>query len=326
MTPAAKRSFELWFRVAGLVLVATALVAFLAGFYNRKFHLETGRASWIWIHHPLDEKRPIAFFAVKDIVVPPSPPLVRLRVASDSDWTFYLNGEEVAGGAGGSDTKLVTLDLSEIARKGVPNRVAFALRSATGVGGLLASIDFAPLRENDVVTDGSWQICRDWSPGVVEGAITCSERPLILGTPPFGRWNFPEATAGVPYRHQTDVPSTSGEAIPTVIHRREIRVIGGVAVESATDIPATRFDFGHVTGRVRVTLPEAPEEVTMVEVRYAKDASGIERVAELSPFVFAPGETMVTDPVPREIRFVAVGSSGATASVLPEAAAAPQAR
>lgn len=318
MNERTRATFEVWFRAAGLVLVATALVAFISGFYSRKFHLETGRASWIWIEHPLDEREPIAFFAVRDVEVPSSPPFVRLRLACDADWTLYLNGEAIAGGEASPAPSLNVLDLTERARKGVANRFVVALRSSTGAGGLLASIDYAPMRENDVATDGSWSICRTWTSGLMTGEVSCDERPLVFGTPPFGRWNYPESIQGKLYSAGATDLIVPIERVDATISTREIRVIDGLAVESSRDMPATRFDFIAIHGRATVSLPEPVEEVTVVEARYAEVPGELERKADNRLFVFAPGESTVADPVARAFRYLAVANVEATVGVIPE--------
>jgi hypothetical protein len=312
-----KRAFETWLRAAGLLLVVVALLAFISGFFSRKFQLQTGQARWIWIDHPLDAREPIAFFAVRDVEVPPAPPLVRLRLACDADWTLYLNGIEVAGGAATAEPVLHVFDLDALVRKGETNRIAFALRSASGVGGLLATIDYAPLRENDVVTDDSWRLCRRWSAGLANGETACEEKPLVLGAPPFGRWNYPPSMRGRFFqRGGRDVIRVAPGELASIA-RREIRVLDGLAVESATAIPATIFDFGVVEGRGRVVLPEPAAELTVVEVRYANATSELAIPRDSESFVFAPGESEVTDPVSRSFRMMAVADARATALVDP---------
>lgn len=318
-----RAAYETWFRAAGIVLVVTALATFLSAFYSRKFHLETGRAAWIWVSHPLDEKKPVAFFAVRDVAVPPDPPFVRLRIACDADWTFYLNGVEVAGGGATSSPRLVSFDLSDRARKGELNRFVVALRSASGVGGMLASIDYAPLRENDVVTDRSWSICREWSESLLSGTVTCGEEPLVLGQPPFGRWNYPESSTGRPYANDGRGALPAADVRQGAVSRSEIRVIDGLAVASATELSARRFDFGLVEGRGRVTLPHPVSEVTVIDVRYADTDDELRAVAREPLFVFAPGESSLTDPVAREFRFMAVAHDTAEAAVVEESGASP---
>jgi hypothetical protein len=314
----ARTAYGVWLRAAGLVLVVTALVAFITAFYSKKFHLETGPARWIWIDHPLDEKHPIAFFAVRDVDVPPDPPFVRLRVACDADWTLYLNGREIAGGTRAASTPLLELDLTEVARKGEENRLAVALRSATGVGGFLASIDYAPLRENDVVTDRSWRICRVWSEGVLNGSVTCDEQPRELGAPPFGRWNYPVPAIGRLNRAKGVEVVEPRSVEDTEIRRREIRILSGVAIESSSEVPARLFDFGPVEARGRIDLNHPGDEVGVVEVRYAGELDETRQLGDTVAFVFAPGESSVAEPVARKFRYMAVAHPEAAAAAMLE--------
>lgn len=315
MNEETKRAFDTWLRAAGVILVVTALTSFVAGFFSRKFELQTGRADWIWIDHPFDERMPVAFFAVRDVEVPPDPPLVRLRVACDADWTLYLNGVEIGGGASAAAPVLYSFDLAEVVRKGETNRLTVALRSASGVGGFLATIDYAPLRENDVVTDGSWQLCRRWTEGLTTGETACEEQPLILGSPPFGRWNYPSSKRGEPYAQQDGEVVGAQPGADASIARREIRVIDGLAVESSTAIPARVFEFGVVEGRGRVVLPGPAAELTVIEVRYANETAELAVARDSALFVFAPGESEVTDPIARSFRLMAVADPRATAVV-----------
>jgi hypothetical protein len=180
---------------------------------------------------------------------------------------------------------------------------------------MLATVDYAPLRENDVVSDESWSICREWTPGVTSGETSCGERPLVLGRPPLGRWNYPEPVRSTAYTSGI-VSGPVREPVTGAITRREIRVISGLAIESSTSVPATIFDLGVVEGRGRVSLPTAATAVSALEVRYVDDPSELSSPAHSETFVFAPGETTVTDPVPRSFRYVAVAADDAKVEVV----------
>ena len=71
------------------------------------------------------------------------------------------------------------------------NRIVVAVRAPQGAGGLLAAIDIAPETENWIVTDGQWKIYRRWDPLILQFDIAGQwERPVIVGEPPIGRWNY----------------------------------------------------------------------------------------------------------------------------------------
>lgn len=319
MREATKKAYRDWFRVTGTLFGAFALVVFFNSFFARKFHLQTGPATWIWVDGDTSVKMPIAFFAVRDILIPPDPPLVRVRIACDADWTLYLDGNEMGGGGATPLPELRVFDLKGHVRKGVVNRLVVALRSADGTGGLLASVDFAPLRENDVVTDATWRICRDWSSDLLTGARSCEEAPRVLGVPPVGRWNYPAPEPAETYVGDAAVLRSLITPRAITIRRNEIRVINGVAVESSQPVKALLFDFGGVEGRGRVTLPAPTGTTTPIEVRYGAGLDEIERQEEGELLVFAKGENVVTDPVARSFRYMAVGVTDARVEVVEQA-------
>ncbi len=308
-----------WFRLGGAVLILTALVSFFAGFYRTKFYRLTGDAVWIWPQHRLASGDPIAFFATKDFVVPPNPPFVRIKVAADPEYTLYFNGVAIGGGVAGREVTLDTYEVGALARQGVQNRIVIAVRSSNGVGGLLAAVDFAPMRENDVVTDQSWTIYSRWTDEILT-RTPASIRPVpiqILGRPPVGRWNYVSAARREIRPSKRDVvEAISSEPVRVPIRR--IEIVGGIAVASAPLEQATAFEFEKVRGSARIEVPEGRESLAprVVRIRYAFDRGELSREGDVRSLVVAPGEHEVIDPSSHLLRYVAVFDATARVSVV----------
>lgn len=302
-------SIRIWFRIAGAVFVFAALAAFFTGFFRSKFYGLTGKAEWLWVEHRLSSGDPVVFFAVREFVVPPSPPFVRVKIAADPEYTVYLNGRRLGGGVSGDRVTLDVYDVTELANKGATNRLLIAMRSAKGVGGLLASVDFAPLRENDVVSDDSWKIFREWSDElpVRDPAGAIASAPFMIGTPPVGRWNY---VSSRPHPIDSADPAVQHPvaSYPVEVTVRRIEIISGVAVASAIRERGTAFDFGPVSGRAEfdVALATQFKGARVIRVRYANDPSELTAETDVRSIVVAPGEHRVSDPEIRAFRYVAV--------------------
>lgn len=262
---------------------------------------------------------PVAFFAARDVDLPPHRVYTHLKVLGDPEYTVYVNGQAVAGRKIGVEERALDLyDLSELVQTG-PNRLVIAVRAPQGLGGLLASIDIAPETENWVVTDSSWKIYRQWSPELlfrdVEGAW---ESPYLIGPPPIGRWNY---LTGVPraFAPPATTPIRARETFPVMGFIPTIRTEGGVAVAGATRARATVFDFGFTRGRVRLTIRDEIGVSRAVNLRFANARNELELLERnLRPLVFAPGEHVVTLPEAHSFRYLMVFGRGAVdAEVLP---------
>jgi hypothetical protein len=306
--------FGCWFRLVGTGFLFFAAFVLTLEFFTNKLERFTGAAEWVWQKHPLASQKPVAFFATKTFDVPAEPAFVHVKVAGDPEYTLFLNGEEVGGNVAGSRAVLDEYDVTSKVHPG-RNRIVAALRSANGVGGFILSIDFGPKGENAVVTDSSWQLYDEWSDALIERDVPALERvPLLsIGRPPIGRWNNPEKVI----RKAHDAPRRVVAAISAAPYRaplREIRVINGVAVASTKPVRATVFDFGIVHGRGRVEAQR--QRTNVIFVRYANDLSDLETEGVLRSFVFAKGERSVTDPVPRDFRYMGVYDRDVAASVV----------
>lgn len=278
------------------VFVFTAAFAFLDRLYSQKFLDITGEAKWIWAQHSMSAGEPVAFFATRDFDLPENRVFTQLKVLGDPEYTIYLNGSPIAGRYVGEDRTLDVYDISGRVKTG-RNRLVIAVRAHQGAGGLIAGLDIAPEVANWIVSDESWRIYRRWTPALLAGdPATGWERPLVVGEPPDGRWNYLT-------QRREELREGSGEVlaskrtfvfdglVPTISTR------SGVAVAGTEKKRATVFEFGPVQGSLRVTLANPSETSRDVAVRFANHTDELGRAESISRHVvFAPGETVVTIP------------------------------
>ena len=289
--------------VLAFLFVFTAAFSHLAGVYSQKFHDRTAPAQLLWARHPMSANEPLAFFAARDLTLPPNRIYARLKVLGDPEYTLYVNGREIAARFVGEDRALDYYDLSEVLQTG-RNRIVIAVRAPKGVGALLAALDLAPETENWLVTDAQWKIYRRWDPLILHYDVAGQwESPAIIGAPPIGRWNFLEIA-----KRDAEPPAQ------TVIEAKEtfeyigllptIRTEGGISVAGSERARARAFDFGFTKGRVRVSSDRPPAFSRLVQVRFANARSEL-GLLELNPraIVFAPGETEVTTPEEHSFRY-----------------------
>ncbi len=306
-----------------LTIVLSFLFIFVAGFsgllrvYSQKFFDRTGGARWIWAHHrPMSANEPLAFFATREITLPPNRVFTRINILGDPEYTLHVNGQEVAGRLVGEEKALDLYDVSELVRTG-RNRVVVSVRAPKGMGALLVAIDIAPETENWVVSDERWKIYRQWDPLLLQYDIAGRwESPLIVGKPPLGRWNYLEIA-----RRDHASPPTAA-LTPRVIFATEgllpnIRTHGGIAVAGTDRARATAFDFGFTKGRVRISVERKSAFSRVVQVRFANARNELAFAERnLRPVVFAPGEQEVTTPEEHRFRYVMAFMKGGRADVL----------
>ncbi len=297
------------------ILGVTAAVSYLVVFYQRRFDNYTGTAKWIWARTDLARGEPVVFFAGRDFDLPATRAYTHVKIFADPEFTFWFNGQEVAGRRVYESREIGVYDVSSLARTG-KNRILVAARSTNGVGGLLASVDIAPEVENYVRTDGSWRIFRRWDDALPLRDVGKSERPMIIGEPPVGRWDFLQPVEGkfdVPERRVVEpkgAVSFKG-SVPAV------RIIEGVAVAISQPERATAFDFGFTSGRVRLTLLHDEPVPPVVMFRYANvaDEFGITE-AQVWSTPFGEGERSLTEPESHNFRYVIVFGGRARAEVV----------
>lgn len=307
-------------RLTGLVVflvLFTAAFSYLWRLYSTKFEATTGPASWIWAPHRISRNMPVVFFAARDFDLPPGRNWTRIKILGDPEYVLYFNGRRIGGRRVGDDRHLDVFDVSELARD-KENRILVAVRSTNGVGGLIAAVDVAPEIENLVITGRDWKLFGEWSPVLPIADVGTFARPVIIGRPPAGRWNFLTPRQGEPARTEVRViqpreARSYRTEIPT------IRIRQGVAVAGKEAVRATAYDFGPTTGRIRVT---SNLQLPVPWVIRARTANAPEELNALLapdlPFVFAPGETFVDDAEPRSFRYVIVYGARGRAEVVQE--------
>jgi hypothetical protein len=301
-----------------LTMVLAFIFLFVAGFsrlerlYSGKFFDATGGAEWIWAQHPMNRNLPVAFFATRELVLPEQRYFTHVKILGDPEYTLYVNGHQVGGRrldasshSAEEQRTLARYDVSDLVRTG-GNRFVLAVRSPQGFGGVIAAIDIGPETQNWAGTDGEWRIYRLWHPELVlrDPAGVAWERPLIIGEPPVGRWNY----LTVESADRSDAPSEVQEPLSVLLLEGfipKIQTSGGVAVAVDERHDATLFDFGFTSGRIRLTLDAPREGSTSIPVRLANQREEAERAEwNLRPFVFAPGESSLTTPEPYRFRYV----------------------
>jgi len=303
--------------VLAFVFVFTAAFALLERTYSQKFFDITGNAQWIWAQHRMSDNQPVAFFAAREFELPENRIFTHLKVLGDPEYTVYVNGREIAGRQVGEERALDFYDISPLVKTGT-NRVVIAVRSPRGVGGLIAAIDIAPETANWVVTDSRWKIYREWDPTLLhyDVANVRSERPVIIGEPPIGRWNYLTVQRQALREPAVAVmPARASFERMGILPR--ISTQGGVAVAVAAQARATAFDFGFTEGRIRLSTTSEHITSRAVNVRFAFAENELGLMEwNLRPVVFAPGETEVTTPEVHNFRYAMVFGRGVGVEVV----------
>ena len=304
--------------IAASVFVLVFAFSRLELLYSHKFFDNTGRAQWIWQQSRLAQGDPAAFFATREFDLPPNRAFTRIKMLGDPEYTLYFNGVAIGGRHVGDDNEaLDTYDVSTLARDR-KNRMVVAVRSANGVGGLIAAIDLTAEFGNFIVTGGDWHIVRRWRDDLLvrDPAGDQIAHPQLLGQPPARRWNYlaqKDAKPFAPARKVT-APLQSFDfdtALP------EIAVIGGTAVTVSRPTRATAYDFGQITGRARLTVRALGDTARNVTVRFANQRSELYAVeGSVEQFVFAAGERTIIDEETRNFRYVTVYGGTASMDVL----------
>ena len=296
--------------ILAFIFVLAAAFWQLELMYSHKFFDRTGRAEWIWGRREITRGTQLAFYATRNFDLPANRYFTRIKIAGDPDYTLYFNGAAIGGGRmGDANRQLDVYDVTKLARtKG--NRIAVALRSTNGVGGLLVSVDIAPETRNVVVSDGAWRIINTWSADLPLRDPVPGVAPVSFGRPPIGKWNYLPEVEAAPFPEVKRVrTAVSVRAFKSALP--EIRFPSGVAVVVARPMRVTAFDFGGPTdGRVRLRLDYEPAASELLYVRFANVANELNAIDNnVEAFVFAPHEPLVIDTTRRKFRYVAVYGS-----------------
>jgi len=307
-----------------LIIIAVSIFIIVAAFsrlqllYSHKFFDNTGRAQWIWPQSRLAQGDPVAFFATHEFDLPPNRAFTRIKMLGDPEYTLYFNGVAIGGRHVGDDNEaLDTYDVSKLARD-KQNRMVVAVRSANGVGGLIAAIDLTAEFGNFVVTGNDWHIVRRWNDDLIlhdppAGQIT---RPQLLGQPPARRWNYLAQKDATPFTPTQNVIAPR-ESFNFETALPEIAVIGGTAVTVSRKMHATAYDFGPTSGRARLTIRNVGNAARNVTVRFANNRPELFVVeGQVEQFVFAAGERTIVDEEKRDFRYVTVYGGQASVEVV----------
>jgi hypothetical protein len=303
--------------VVVFLLLFTAAFSKLWGVYSHKFSDTTAEGKWIWANHPMTSNIPVAFFAARDFTLPENRAFAHLKVCGDPEYTVWINGREIAAAQIGPAADLDFYDVSAFVRTG-SNRIVIAVRAPQGNGGLLASLDISPELEGWVVTDERWTIYRAWRPDLLVAHPTdlWAESPQVVGQPPIGRWNYLKISeTALPKPPATTLPPR--DAFEVDAQLPHIRTRQGIAVAIAEPTPATAFDFGFTSGRLRITLDDEATRSRAIKVRFANLREELPSIEwNLRTVVLAPGERVVTTSETHLFRYAMLFGRGARAEVV----------
>lgn len=282
--------------------------------YGHKFYDLTGQAQWIWAPIDITRDEPVAFFAIRDFDLPANRYYTKVKIIGDPEYTFYFNGHEIAGRRN-AENVLDVYDLSAFAVTG-RNRIVVAMRATRGVGGLLVAVDISPETKGFLVTDGSWRISEVWDPALPTRDAGPMARPLTLGQPPVGRWNYLEPRAaqvagrpGSPIAPRATFPYTATMAV--------VKVIDGTAIRTRMEVPAVAYDFSDIDGRLRLTRRHGTRNAELVTVRFANTREELLSIeGSVRTYAFARGEQTIVDPEVRRFRYVGVQQNAAAVEAL----------
>jgi hypothetical protein len=128
----------------------------------------------------------LRFYATRDFELPAAPSRATAKLFVDPEHVLYVNGARVSGGLQRRGEPLALIAIARYLKRGL-NRVSIEASSATGIGGILFSLDLDAYGRNAVCTDGSWRV--DLSPtAIVSGG---RYRPEVWGRPPQYPWGYP---------------------------------------------------------------------------------------------------------------------------------------
>lgn len=289
----------------------------------------TGAAEWIWIGGPHDRRSPVAFYAVRDVMLDEVPPGVELRVLADEEYHAFVNGRWVGAGAWHPGAPLDAYAVAGLLRPG-GNRILFEVRSARGSGGLLACL--VDPRDGRVLaaTDERWQTLQRHHEGLFQGwaRLGRAHGTRSWGRPPTGRWGAPEPGPPRPLLEPRGrnhrVPPARLRLLGDADGWRPFRAHGKVPrLLRGSSGPGYEIDFGApVSGRLNLRLAEGPGLRTAL--LFFDDAA--RRFPPLDPFsaaaaggdpdgehgppqasaIVIPGRPGWSDAAARRFRYVAV--------------------
>ncbi len=307
------------FRLA-LALAPTAFLTLAAGqglveAQRRRAAAPLAEAAWIWAADTAIDDGPEAFFAVRDVALAAAPERAELAVLADEEYWVFVNGVGVGGNRYLPGAPVDRYEVAPLLRRG-NNRLLVELRSARGVGGLLARLTVPSERGGKTtVSDETWRIVRRHQEALLDPDRPLPEGspPRLWGRPPLGRWGRPRLVEPLPRLDRTRRSRRS--LLPQRLQRGPEGPWHGAPGRRATAPlgPWTVFDWGgEVVGYLNVGfLPD--EEKPSCGLLWTSSQPLTSRLAvdpRFDPYAAvilgAPGRTWWTDARPRRFRYAYV--------------------
>jgi len=196
---AARRPFAFFATFTLLAVLAGVAESGIARL--RSMNTEPGLgARWIWAQNVVRAGEPLTFYAARDFELEEGVEKAWLSLAASESYVLWVNGQAVGSGIWRDGSKVADLyELSDWLERG-HNRLVVELRSATGAGGLLATLRFGELGHAALVTDAHWRIFRQAEPRLLRGLarleeLEGGEEPQLWQWPPTGRWRLDRLVA-----------------------------------------------------------------------------------------------------------------------------------
>ncbi len=284
--------------VASLAVLLLALGArLLPGARARS--LPTSGSQWIWKDLDWADHQPTAFYAARDFDLPALPERARLLVTADEEYVLSLNGRRIGTGAYAPGAPLDVYEVGPLLQPG-GNRLLVEVRSARGVGGLLASLVDGSGRLL-LGTDESWRIFPRHELGLIRGWL-----PLIggkpaycWGYPPVGRWGRPRPGPARPIPGElagAPVPPAASIPLPPVLPVETGRPPGSPIL----------YDWGReVTGYLTLQVP--PSDRMGIALLFTGDQPpDLLRSEPAGSILVQPGRHEWMDARPRRFRYAAI--------------------
>jgi hypothetical protein len=313
------------YRRWGLAVVLTALSAIGCALAVRsasalaaRLEMPTGAAQWIWVAREWRDLTPAAFYAVHDFAVEAPPARARLLAMADEEYVLTLNGRAVGTGRWRPGGGLDVYEVGSLLQPGL-NRLIAELRSDSGSGGFLASLDDPATGRQLARTDESWRIVRRHQLGLVRGWLPLagpgaveSDPAFCLGYPPTGRWGRPAAGRAKPRLDDL----LRGRPLPAV-SVRPVRF--ATRVPERPQPPQVLFDWGReVVGYLDLAVQRS-DRLGMALLYTGLTPPDPLAGPPASSILVLPGKDRWLDVQPRRFRYaLVVGAPGPRgARVLP---------
>jgi hypothetical protein len=173
-----KRSSIVW--ALAIAVTGAAAIRAVDVAWRRMESGETGKARWIWATwddvKTLQTPHPVLFRASKSIRIDRRVERARAKIFAGPTYRLFVDGVLVAAGGQKPGDPLDVVDLPNGLAAG-NHEIEIEAASASGVGGVLFSLDLSDYGRNAVVSDGSWKV---------------GDRPVwVWGEPPMYPWRFP---------------------------------------------------------------------------------------------------------------------------------------